>query len=144
MIFIHNKIPPLVLYFYFIIYNLYNIFFLINKDINIFIYYIFLGLSFFKICQKIFFIICIGTSTLFILFYKKNMSIIFFIIFIGDSPLFILFYKKNMSIIFFIIFIGTSTLFILFYKKNMSIIFFIIFIGDSPLFMDSSYFIYHL
>jgi hypothetical protein len=41
-IFIHNKIPTLVLYFYFIIYNLYNIFFLINKDINIFIYYIFL------------------------------------------------------------------------------------------------------
>jgi len=33
MIFIHTKIPPLVLYF--IIYNLYNIFFLINKDINI-------------------------------------------------------------------------------------------------------------
>ena len=41
-IFIHNKIPPLVLYFYFIIFNIYNIFFLINKDIIRFIYYIFL------------------------------------------------------------------------------------------------------
>jgi hypothetical protein len=46
MIFIHNKIPPLVLYF--IIYNLYNIFFLINKDINIFIYYIFLENQIYK------------------------------------------------------------------------------------------------